>query len=64
MIIFIIVSLIIYKKNTESFDNLESNLYSYDTCCTEEQIRSCETYGKTGVCDYYNNKKCMCQDSF
>ena len=65
ILLLIIIFLMIYKKNTESFDNLESNLYSYDTCCTEDDIRKCETYGRTGVCNYNdNNMGCICQDSF
>jgi septation ring formation regulator EzrA len=67
IIILIIILFLIYIKNKkiESFDNLESNLYTYDTCCSQDQIKNCESYGKTGVCNYYkNNKSCMCQNSF
>lgn len=65
ILLIIIIILIICKKKIESFDNLESNLFTYDTCCTEKQIRDCETYGKTGVCNYnQNDKSCVCQDSF
>jgi len=46
----------------ESFDNLEFNLYSYDTCCSQKEIDNCEKYGKTGVCK--NNRSCLCQNSF
>ena len=63
--IFIVILMIYKKKVIESFDNLEFNLYTYDTCCTQEQIKDCETYGKTGVCNYNeNNKLCICQNSF
>lgn len=65
ILLLTIIFLIIYNKNIESYNNLESNLYSYDTCCTEKQIRKCETYGKTGVCNYnQDNMSCMCQESF
>jgi uncharacterized protein YxeA len=66
IIILIIISLIVYKKQIiDSFDNLESNLYTYDSCCTQDNIANCEKYGKTGVCNYYkDNKSCMCQNSF
>lgn len=65
ILLLTIIFLIIYNKNVESYNNLESNLYSYDTCCTEKQIRKCETYGKTGVCNYnQDNMSCMCQESF
>jgi hypothetical protein len=64
----IIVGLIFfYKRNAivDSFDNLEHNLYSYDTCCSQQEIAHCQTYGKTGVCNYYqNNKSCLCQNAF
>jgi len=63
--LIIIIYLMVSKKNTEFFDNLESNLYTYDTCCTEKQIKNCESYDNTGVCDYNNNvKSCICQNSF
>jgi len=64
--IIIIIFLMIYKNNViDSFDNLVPDLYTYDTCCSENQIADCEKYGKTGVCNYYkNNKSCMCQNSF
>jgi len=73
LIIVFIIGLIIaglvffYKRKAQvdSFDNLENNLYSYDTCCTQEDIAKCQTYGKTGVCNYYqNNKSCLCQNAF
>ena len=65
IILLIVIILIMLKKNIESYDNLESNLFTYDSCCNEKQIRACETYGKTGVCNYNeNNKLCVCQDSF
>ena len=49
----------------DNFDNLESNLFTYDSCCNQEQIRHCETYGKTGVCNYIlNDNSCLCQNSF
>jgi hypothetical protein len=55
----------IYYKRKDYFDNMEDNLYSYDTCCTQDQMNNCMKYGKTGVCDYNkNNKSCMCQNSF
>lgn len=53
------------KDQVDSFDNLENNLYSYDTCCSPKEIAHCQTYGKTGVCNYYqNNKSCLCQNAF
>lgn len=60
-IIVIIFILIIYKKKViDKFDNLEDNRFTYDTCCTEDQIANCEKYGRTGVC----NKSCVCQDPY
>jgi hypothetical protein len=67
MLFFIFFILLIFAiiiritLNTESFTN---NHFSNDTCCTESQIRDCETYGKSGVCNYYNNNSCICQDAF
>jgi hypothetical protein len=65
IILIIIYFAFFYKKTIDSFDNLESNPFTYDTCCTQSEIAKCETYGKTGVCDYNkNDKSCMCQNSF
>lgn len=63
----IIVGLVFFykRKPIDSFDNLENNLYTYDSCCTQEDIAHCQTYGKTGVCNYNkNNKSCLCQNAF
>ncbi len=63
----IIVGLVFFykRKHIDSFDNLENNLYTYDSCCNQEDIAHCQTYGKTGVCDYNkNNKSCLCQNAF
>ena len=55
------------RKQLDSFDNLQNNLYTYDSCCSQEKIAQCQTYGKTGVC-YSNNdkncKSCVCQNAF
>ena len=41
------------------------NVYTDSSCCSQKQIAKCETYGRTGVCDYdKNDKSCMCQDGF
>jgi len=64
----IIVGLIFFSKRkvqVDSFDNLTNNLYSYDSYCSQEKIAQCQSYGKTGVCNYYqNNKSCVCQNAF
>ena len=63
LIIIIIIGVLFFYKN-KSIDSF-SNLYTTDNCCTEQNIATCEKYGKTGVCNYFeNNKECMCQDSF
>ena len=71
LIFFIILILIIFlifvcrKVIIDNFDNLENNIFTYDTCCTEKEIAHCETYGKTGVCNYLkNNKSCLCQNAY
>lgn len=64
-IIIIFLLMICKHKMIDSFDNLVPDVYTYDTCCTENQIANCEKYGKTGVCNYYkNDKSCLCQNSF
>jgi hypothetical protein len=65
-ILIISILIIIYNNNIiDSFDNLVPDLYTYDTCCNEKQIKNCESYGKTGVCNIFkNNKSCMCLNSF
>ena len=65
-IIFIIILICMLKKNIiDSFDNMEHNLYTYDTCCDETQKEKCMTYGKSGVCNYYkNNNSCLCQNAY
>ena len=66
IIIFILTFFIIYNNNQiDYFNNLEENLYSYDTCCSDKQKMNCMKYGKTGVCNY--NKKdesCFCQNAY
>lgn len=68
-IIGLIITVLIFfykrKAQVDSFDNLENNLYSYDTCCSQQEIAHCQTYGKTGVCNYStNDKSCVCQNAF
>lgn len=65
LLLIIIILIVLNKRNKESFDNLESNLYTYDTCCKEDEIQKCQTYGKTGVCNYnLNDKSCSCQSAY
>jgi hypothetical protein len=64
-IIFIILIVIFYKKNIDKFENMEDNIYTFDTCCSEKEKEHCMTYGKTGVCNYYkNNGECLCQNAY
>jgi hypothetical protein len=66
IILIILIMFITYKftKNKLTVDSF-SNLYTKDNCCNQDEIAQCETYGKTGVCNYYkNNNSCMCQNSF
>ena len=66
ILISIVFLVFICKKAvTDHFDNLENNIFTYDSCCSEAQIAHCETYGKTGVCNYFkNNKTCLCQNAY
>lgn len=59
-LIIIIFILIIYKR-IDSFEN--SNIFTKTGCCSEKEIANCQTYGKTGICNYTNNS-CLCQNSF
>ena len=64
-IIFIILIILFYKKSIDKFENMEHNIYTFDTCCTEKEKENCMTYGKTGVCNYYkNNGECLCQNAY
>jgi len=64
LIILIILIIFILNRNKLTVDSF-SNLYTRDNCCSQNEIAQCETYGKTGVCNYYkNNNSCMCQNSF
>ena len=65
IIIILLIIMIFHNKVIDSFDNLVPDLYTFDTCCNENQIANCQTYGKTGVCNFYkNNKSCICQNAF
>ncbi len=68
LVIILILLLFIIRNNKlkmEKFDNLEDNLYTFDTCCTEKQKQQCMTYGKTGNCNYNKNiGSCFCQNAF
>ena len=70
-ILFLIFIMMIYRNrnknrnNIDKFDNMEDNIYTFDTCCTEKEKENCMTYGKTGVCNYYkNNGNCLCQNAY
>lgn len=69
LIVILFIAIIFFicmckNKRIDNFDNLESNLYTYDTCCNELEKQNCMKYGKTGVCNYYkNNNTCLCQNS-
>lgn len=64
-IILIVLIVIFHKKNIDKFDNMEHNIYTFDSCCTEKEKENCMTYGKTGVCNYYKkNGECLCQNAY
>ena len=47
-------------RRREKFENLFTN----GSCCSEDQIRECNTFGKSGVCNYFkNNNSCLCQNA-
>lgn len=61
LIVIIFILIIYQRKVVDSFDNI----FTKSSCCNESEIANCETYGKTGVCNYIlNNNSCLCQNSF
>lgn len=61
---FIIVNMLL-KNNTiiDNFDN--TDMYTKQSCCNEQQIKFCEKWGKTGICNFQSSdKSCMCLDAF
>ena len=65
LLIFVIIIIIYNFNRTELVKDSFSNLYTNSNCCNQNEIANCETYGKTGVCNYYkNDNSCMCQNSF
>lgn len=66
ILIFIIILICLYdNKIIDSFDNMEDNSYTFDTCCSAEENEKCRTYGKTGVCNYNKDDgSCLCQNAF
>jgi len=65
LLFFLIIMMYRNKKNIDKFDNMEDNIYTFDTCCTEKEKENCMTYGKTGVCNYYkHNGNCLCQNAY
>ena len=59
LVLFIIYFFMIHRRR-EKFENLFTN----GSCCSEDQIRECNTFGKSGVCNYFkNNNSCLCQNA-
>jgi len=61
---FIIVNMLLkHSLIIDNFDN--TDLYTKQSCCNEQQIKFCEKWGKTGVCNFQSSdKSCMCLDAF
>jgi 5-bromo-4-chloroindolyl phosphate hydrolysis protein len=61
---FIIVNMLLkHSVIIDNFDN--TDLYTKQSCCNEKQIKFCEKWGKTGVCNFQSSdKSCMCLDAF
>lgn len=66
VLLFILFLMFIYNnKILDKFDNMEDNIYTFDSCCLEKEKENCMKYGKTGVCNYMkNNGSCFCQNSY
>lgn len=63
--LFILLIIIFTNRNIDNFENMEDNIYTYDTCCSPQQKNHCMTYGKTGVCNYYKkDQSCLCQNAY
>ena len=63
-IIVLILTLLYYKRKVVKQENFKNDRYTNGKCCTEMEIQKCESYGKTGVCNYNeNNKSCLCQNA-
>ena len=63
LILLILILSFFLKNNIESFQT-NNNLFTYDSCCNQEDIQKCESYGKTGVCNYIlNDNSCLCQNA-
>jgi len=70
VIFFILFVLAIFRNKTQKNDmekfsqiNVEDR-YTNDKCCTENEIEKCESYAKTGVCNYNKkDKSCLCQNA-
>lgn len=62
-IIFIAFLLYYYRKGVKH-EGFLTDKYTNGKCCTEDEIQKCESYGKTGVCNYNrNDKSCLCQNA-
>jgi len=66
IIIIIFLIFIIYllssSKIIDRFDN--TDVYTKQSCCNEKNIKYCESWGKTAVCNFNGDKSCMCLDAF
>lgn len=64
LILLILILSFFLKNKIESFQTNNNNLFTYDSCCNQEDIQKCESYGKTGVCNYIlNDNSCLCQNA-
>lgn len=60
---FIIANILLKNSVIDNFDN--TDVFTKQSCCNEKQIKFCEKWGKTGVCNFQSsNKSCMCLDAF
>jgi hypothetical protein len=64
IIIIIILIFIIYFLLPIKIIDKFNNLYTKQSCCNEKYIKYCESWGKTGVCNFDGSKSCMCLDAF
>lgn len=63
-LLFIIANILLkHSVIIDNFDN--TDVFTKQSCCNEQQIKFCEKWGKTGVCNFQlSNKLCMCLDAF
>ena len=71
ILLTIVIVCAVFVNVNESFDNWQKDgrdRFTFDKCCTQEQIAYCEKFGKTGICRYnaetYGPSQCVCENAY